>query len=155
MASLNHWYSYHLIKMETTTIRVSSNSRVKSCNEDVCFPQDPCNRCKLDDRFGGCGVSPCAKLRAWKSKCRLIKESSESSGDLPDGCTDEDIEDDYARKAGLSAEARSDSKERSCAYDERTKATATCANCGLPLCSSCGYIAGEDRLCNRCYRSSC
>ena len=139
--------------MATTTIRVSSNSRVKSCNEDVCFPQDPCNRCKLDDRFGGCGVSPCAKLRAWKSKCRLIKESSESSGDLPDGCTDEDIEADYAVKCNEDGFLVYKGICSHC----KAKATAVCSKCGLLLCSSCGYIVGEDEdhLCNRCCCSSC
>jgi len=85
------------------------------------------------------------------------RHESLADDNYPDGCTDEDIEEDYARKAGLSAEARSDSKERSCAYDKsyEAKATAECANCGLPLCSSCGYIVGEDRLCNDCYRSFC
>jgi len=107
MASLNHWYSYHLIKMETTTIRVGSNSRVKSCNK-VLFA---CSRNTAD--CTGCPVDNicCTDYKKARSKAR---------GDLPDGCTDEDIEDDYARKAGLSAEARSDSKERSSECKELT-----------------------------------
>ncbi len=37
-----------------------------------------------------------------------------------------------------------------CAYGN-TKAIDWCGDCGLPLCSFCGYHAEGEKLCNKCY----
>jgi hypothetical protein len=42
-----------------------------------------------------------------------------------------------------------------CVYDNKTKATHDCAECGVGLCSSCGYVgeASELHYCNDCYHA--
>jgi len=139
---------------EDTIAEQVENNKHLAWNDPVrfCYKETPSQRRRSSSASSGAPCHTCKeKELGGNLNCRAYDDYWAGHDDLPDDCTDEDIEDDYARKAGLSAEARSDSKERSCAYDERTKATATCANCGLPLCSSCGYIVGEDRFCNDCY----
>ena len=41
--------------------------------------------------------------------------------------------------------------KENCIYDDKTPATDYCSVCESPLCSICGYIVSEKRMCNHCY----
>ena len=108
---------------EDTIAEQVENNKHLAWNDPVrfCYKETPSQRRRSSSASSGAPCHTCKeKELGCNLNCRAYDDYWAGRDDLPDDCTDEDIEDDYARKAGLSAEARSDSKERSSECKELT-----------------------------------